>query len=79
MAPTGKVQKYNINFILTVLSILIFFKKWARQVLTIELNVSLKQRLKQKKQYEKETENGEKILVVRWIKDVNLKLQIFSI
>ncbi|CAF0929792.1 unnamed protein product [Brachionus calyciflorus] len=40
--------------------------EWAKQVLTIEQNVSLKQRLKQQKKYANTLNNGEKAFIVRW-------------
>ncbi len=50
--------------------------KWARQVLAIELNINLKERLKQKKQYLKMSDKG-MALVVEWKQTVNYLISIF--
>ena len=50
----------------------IFWKnKWAKQVLTIEQNVTIKERLKQQKKYANTLSSGEKAFIVRWKLTVN--------
>ena len=44
----------------------VFLFQWAKQVLTIEQNVRVKERLKQQKKYANILNNGEKVFIVRW-------------
>ena len=61
--------KYNTKFFKFLL--FLCSSKWALQVLTIEQNVGVKERLKQQKKYmtiisEKNSESGTKVFMVRW-------------
>lgn len=50
-----------------------FLFQWAKQVLTIEQNVSAKERLKQQKKYANTLSTGEKAFIVRWKMTVNFR------
>lgn len=47
-------------------------KQWARQVLIIEQNIAVKERLKQQKKYAHVLLNGDKTFMVRWKQTVNI-------
>ena len=50
---------------------ILFIIQWSKQVLTIEQNVSVKERLKQQTKYACVLSNGEKAFLVRWKLTVN--------
>lgn len=64
MAKTGKSYLLKIIVLLNSSKLISF--KWAKQVLTIEQNVQIKERLKQQKKYASTLRNGEKAFIVRW-------------
>ena len=64
MAETGNSLYFYL--IIKLIYQLFYYKKWSKQVLTIEQNVRTRERLKQQKKYASTLSNGEKALVVRW-------------
>ena len=64
MAQTGNNLYFYLIF--KLIYQLFYYKKWSKQVLTIEQNVRTDERLKQQKKYASTLNNGEKALVVRW-------------
>ncbi|CAF0929774.1 unnamed protein product [Brachionus calyciflorus] len=55
-----------------------WLRQWAKQVLTIEQNVTIKERLKQQKKYANTLSSGEKAFIVRWKLTKNEREDILS-
>ena len=68
------LRQVNQLFILKLKSnrVILNDKQWARQVLIIEQNIAVKERLKQQKKYAHVLLNGDKTFMVRWKQTVNL-------
>ena len=54
-------------------------KKWAKQVLTLEQNLTRKERLKQQKKYATVRKDGQKVFLVKWKQTVELFMLIFHV
>jgi hypothetical protein len=61
------------------IKIRVIFVKFSKQILTIEQNIPIKERLEQQKKYANVLNDGEKVFIVRWKQTVLVDTFLFLI